>query len=57
VVITWPLTCNNLRLQQTSALGSPSTWTDVTQASSVVNNQNQVTIPINGQTFFRLIYP
>ena len=57
VVVTWPLTCNNFRLQQTSALGSPSTWTDVTQASSVVNNQNQVTIPINGQTFFRLIYP
>jgi len=57
VVITWPLTCNNFRLQQTPAL-NPSAWTDVTQTVSIVNNQYQVTIPLGGNpTFFRLVYP
>jgi hypothetical protein len=56
VVVTWPLTCTPFRLQQTPSL-KPATWTD-TAPPTVVNNHNQVTIPLGaGPMFFRLIYP
>jgi hypothetical protein len=57
VVISWPLTCVNFRLQQSATL-NPTTWSNVAQPVVVVNNRNTVTSPISGaSTFYRLIYP
>jgi hypothetical protein len=46
------------QLQSTASLDPPISWASVTNALSVANNQNSVTLPVgSGSQFFRLISP
>ncbi len=57
-VISWPVAPTGFQLQSTTSLAPPISWTSVTNAVSIVNNQNVVTLPIaSGNQFFRLISP
>ncbi len=55
LVLTWPTSATGFSLQTTSALGSSASWSAVTTAPTVVNGNNQVTLPLGTQAaFFRL---
>jgi hypothetical protein len=54
LTLSWPASASRFTLQQTGDCGSTS-WTDVTNAATVVNSVIQVVLPPQaGQTFFRL---
>lgn len=53
LVISWPLSSGGYTLQSAADLAGP--WNDVNAVVTVVNGQNQVTIPSgSGTSFFRL---
>jgi hypothetical protein len=57
VVVAWPTSSANFRLQQTTGV-NPASWSTVTNLVNVVNGENQVTItPLVANAFYRLIYP
>jgi hypothetical protein len=57
VVVAWPAPSSGFRLQQNSSPGMAN-WLSVTNAVSVVNGENRVTIsPPVGNRFYRLINP
>jgi hypothetical protein len=57
-VISWPVAPTGFQLQSATSLAPPVSWTSVTNAVSITNNQNVVTLPIDsGNQFFRLISP
>jgi uncharacterized repeat protein (TIGR03803 family) len=57
IVLSWSAWASDLRLQQTSDLGTGK-WTPVTNSPVVVNQQNEVTLmpAAGGNTFYRLIH-
>jgi uncharacterized repeat protein (TIGR03803 family) len=57
ILLSWPAWASDLRLQQTSDLGTGK-WTPVTNSPVVVNQQNEVTLmpAAGGNTFYRLIH-
>jgi hypothetical protein len=58
VVILWPVAPAGFRLQSTSDLNPPISWTDVTTAPTITNNQNRVVLDAaSSAQFFRLIRP
>lgn len=58
VVISWSVAPAGFRLQSTSDLNPPISWTDVTTAPTVTNNQNRVVLDAaSSAQFFRLIRP
>jgi hypothetical protein len=57
-VVSWPLAPTGFQLQSATDLTPPVSWASVTNAVSIANNQNVVTLPIGGgNQFFRLISP
>src|SRR6185436_15322592 len=54
VVLCWPVTCATWYLEQTTSLNSPITWTRVLTPPVVGGGQNCVTLPYNGNAYFRL---
>ncbi|MGD0745072.1 MAG: S8 family serine peptidase [Verrucomicrobiota bacterium] len=57
-VISWPVAPTGFQLQSATSLAPPVSWTSVTNAVSIANNQNVVTLPVgSGSQFFRLIRP
>lgn len=58
VEITWPIAPTGFRLQSTSDLNTPVSWSDVANAPVMANGQNQVILDAASDTrFFRLIRP
>jgi len=58
VLISWPLSPTGFRLETTSTLGVPSSWTTVTDPPTVTNGSNIVTLPtLDPYQFFRLQRP
>ena len=58
LVISWPVAPTGFQLLSTTSLSPPTSWTTVTNAVSIVNNQNVVTMPVGGGSqFFRLQRP
>jgi hypothetical protein len=58
VIISWPLSPTGFRLETTSTLGVPSSWTTVTDPPSVTNGLNILTLPtLDPYQFFRLQRP
>ncbi|MDB6111007.1 MAG: Legume lectin beta domain protein, partial [Pedosphaera sp.] len=56
-VFTWPGAAGGFVLQQNSDLGTTN-WSSVTNAITLVNGQNQVTVPaVAGSRFYRLTLP
>jgi hypothetical protein len=54
VLITWPVSVSTLFvLQQSSSVTGP--WANVGTAPTIVNGQNQITVPNSGAKFYRLI--
>jgi hypothetical protein len=57
VLLTWPIYPDGFALESTPSLTSP-TWTTVSASPTIVNNQNQVTLPSTSPAqFFRLRRP
>jgi hypothetical protein len=55
--LTWPTNTSGYSLQQNSSL-TPTNWTMVTNAVSVIGTNNQVTLPKQGAIdFLRLVMP
>jgi len=55
VALSWPASGGMLTVQQSSSLIAPN-WADVTNAVVLVGSQNQVAVPIQGQTeFYRVV--
>jgi len=56
VLLWWSTNSTNYHLQR--ALSLPGSWSDVTNSTSIVSNQVQVTLPASGAAkFYRLIKP
>jgi uncharacterized repeat protein (TIGR01451 family) len=55
VIITWPAPSSGYLLESSSSILGP--WAVVGASVSVVNGQNQVTVPANGTIFYRLRKP
>lgn len=54
VLITWPVSVSTLFvLQQSSSITGP--WANVGAAPTIVNLQNQITVPNSGTKFYRLM--
>jgi len=57
-VISWPVAPTGFQLQSATSLAPPVSWTSVTNAVSIANNQNAVMLPIGSSNqFFRLDRP
>ncbi len=57
-VVSWPMAPTGFQLQSAAGLNPPVSWTTVTNAVSIANNQNVVMLPVGGGTqYFRLICP
>jgi hypothetical protein len=57
-VVSWPVAPTGFQLQSAAGLNPPVSWTTVTNAVSIANNQNVVMLPFGGGTqYFRLICP
>ena len=57
-VISWRVAPTGFQLQSATGLAPPVSWTSVTNAVSIANNQNVVMLPFGGGTqYFRLICP
>ncbi len=57
-VVSWPMAPTGFQLQSAAGLNPPVSWTTVTNAVSIANTNNVVTLPIgSGNQFFRLICP
>jgi len=58
VVISWPVVPTGFQLQSATSLAPPVSWASVTNAVSIANNQDVVTLPVGGgDRFFRLTLP
>ncbi|HXR04546.1 MAG TPA: S8 family serine peptidase, partial [Verrucomicrobiae bacterium] len=58
VVISWPVAPTGFQLQSATSLAPPVSWVSVTNAVSIANNENVVTLPLGGgNQFFRLTLP
>jgi hypothetical protein len=56
VLLSWPVTATNYHLQR--ALSLPGPWANVTNATEVVDDKVQVTLPAgDAARFFRLTKP
>ncbi len=55
-IVSWPTTPAGFILQQSSLL-SANNWTTSTNSVSNVNGSNQISSPIIGNKFFRLLHP
>jgi hypothetical protein len=56
-VVAWPWPSPNYMLQQNSDIKT-ATWVNATNAITIVDSQNQVTVPASeGNCFFRLFHP
>ena len=56
LIVSWPLSAQNVSLQTTTNLADPNSWTTLTNVPAIVNLQNAITNPISGsQGFYRLI--
>ena len=55
VVITWPAPSTGYVLETTATIGG--SWTPVGGSISVVNGQNEITVPATGAAFYRLRRP
>jgi hypothetical protein len=57
LILAWPTNATGFSLEQNPDL-SPSNWAGVTNAVTLVGDQNQVTVQTSGaKTFFRLMHP
>jgi hypothetical protein len=56
ITLTWPVSANGFVLQETSdPTLAPATWTTITAAPAIVNNQNVVSLPLRAtEKFYRL---
>jgi hypothetical protein len=55
-ILTWPASVTGFTLQQTTDLSRPA-WTDVTVPATVINGNNQATLPASSaHCYFRLIH-
>jgi hypothetical protein len=58
IVIAWPVAPTGFQLQSAASLNPPVSWTAVTNAVTITNNQNVVSVAIGaGSQFFRLKRP
>ncbi len=58
VLLSWPLAPTGFRLESTATLDQPISWSTVTNAPALTNNQNRVTLPATASAqFFRLVRP
>ncbi|PWU09020.1 MAG: hypothetical protein C5B50_28120 [Verrucomicrobia bacterium] len=58
LVISWPSSLTGFTLQQTKDLTGKPVWSTVSQTTSLVGSQYQVTIPATQiKQFFRLVHP
>jgi hypothetical protein len=58
LVISWPVAPTGFQLQSAAGLNPPVSWTTVTNAVTITNNQNVVSVTNgSGSQFFRLIRP
>ncbi|MGD0351670.1 MAG: hypothetical protein ABSB84_15350 [Verrucomicrobiota bacterium] len=58
LVISWPVAPTGFQLQAAAGLNPPVSWTTVTNAVTITNNQNVVSVTNgSGSQFFRLIRP
>jgi uncharacterized repeat protein (TIGR03803 family) len=56
VILTWPALAFTFRLESTTNLAMPASWTAVSPPPVLVNNLNTVTNPVTGtQQFYRLV--
>jgi len=56
-VVSWPVAPTGFQLQSAMSLAPPISWASVTNAVSIANNRNVVTLPPSGNRFFRLYRP
>ncbi|MGA9452810.1 MAG: S8 family serine peptidase [Verrucomicrobiia bacterium] len=57
-VISWPAEPTSFQLQSATSLNPPVSWTSITNAVTITNNQNVVSLPVgSGNRFFRLVGP
>ena len=58
VVLSWPVSADAWRLQTTSNLAAPNSWTNVATAPTVADGWNSVVDPIiDAARFYRLVWP
>ncbi len=55
VVLSWPTSAVGFQLQQTSQLGTEVNWSAVPNTPTQVADTWQVTLPISGNSFYRLV--
>ncbi|MCO5052837.1 MAG: hypothetical protein M9920_11090 [Verrucomicrobiae bacterium] len=55
VVLSWPTSAVGFQLQQTSQLGTEVNWSVVANPPTQVADTWQVTLPISGNSFYRLV--
>ncbi len=57
LTLSWPVASPGFALQQTASLTPPVVWSNVTNAVTISNSLNVVTVPVPGNTqFFRLSF-
>ena len=57
-VVSWPAEPTSFQLQSATSLNPPVSWTSITNAVTITNNQNVVSLPVgSGNRFFRLVGP
>ncbi len=52
LVLAWPDGIGGYLLEKSSVLGPSANWTPVAATPTLVNGQNQVTVPVSGATWF-----
>jgi len=58
IVVRWPVVCTTFRLEQTSSLIHPISWSTVMEPITLSGGFNQVVLPnVGSQQFFRLASP
>ena len=56
VVLTWPASASGFQLQQAGELGAGASWSPVTNTVAQSGDQLQVTLPISGNSYYRLAH-
>jgi hypothetical protein len=56
LLLSWPSAIGGYVLQETPVLGSSAEWTTVSATPTVVNGQNEISVPVSGTpAFYRLV--